>query len=126
VQRNNGVVDRSIVAVNGDLFYQALTPSINSLFTALRYFNQWGNKPISANIDRALRQNDRGLMVYSTGIEYDNYLLNGILPKQLPQGVVHQAIAPWLLIATLGRIHRHGLDSGKVWTFSRCSATSGS
>ncbi len=95
VQRNNGgCSDRSIVAVNGDLFYQALTPSINSLFTALRYFNQWGNKPISANIDRALRFNNRGLMVYSTGIEFDNYLLNGILPKQLPQGVVHQAIAP--------------------------------
>ena len=84
VQRNNGgCSDRSVVAVNGDLFYQALTPSINSLFTALRYFNQWGNKPISANIDRALRFNDRGLMVYSTGIEFDNYLLNGILPEQV-------------------------------------------
>ena len=112
VQRNNGgCSDRSIVAVNGDLFYQALTPSINSLFTALRYFNQWGNKPISANIDRALRLNDRGLMVYSTGIEYDNYLLNGILPKQLPQGVVHQAIAPLDFdpIATLGQ------DSPPAW-----------
>ena len=95
VQRNNGgCSDRSVVAVNADLFYQSLTPSINSLFTVLRYQNQWGNRPISSNIDRALRLNDRGLMVYSTAIEFDNRLLNGILPKQLPQGVVHQAIAP--------------------------------
>lgn len=95
VQRNNGgCSDRSIVAVNSDLFYQALTPSISSLFTVLRYANQWGNRPISSNIDAALRLNNRSLMVYSSGIEFDNRLLNCILPEQVPQGVIHKVIAP--------------------------------
>ena len=126
VQRNNGgCSDRSVVAVNGDLFYQALTPSINSLFTALRYFNQWGNKPISANIDRALRFNNRGLMVYSTGIEFDNYLLNGILARTTTarggsQGDCATGFRPdchsWVRIHPL-----HGLVFGKAWTFSRYS-----
>lgn len=94
VQRNNGgVSDRSIVAVNGDLFYQSLEPGIRSLFTSLRYFNQWGNTPISNNINRALAFNDRALMRFSTGIEFDSRLYMGILPEQRAQGVVHRGIA---------------------------------
>lgn len=94
VQRNNGgVSDRSIVAVNGDLFYQSLEPGIRSLFTSLRYFNQWGNTPISNNINRALAFNDRSLMRFSTGIEFDSRLYMGILPDQREQGVVHRGIA---------------------------------
>jgi len=95
VQRENGGVnDRSIVAVNGDLFYQSLDPAIRSLFTALRYFDQWGNTPISNNIDRALAFNDRSLMRYgASGIEFDNYLYQGILQEQRAQGVVSRALA---------------------------------
>lgn len=95
VQRENGGVnDRSVVAVNGDLFYQSLDPAIRSLFTALRYFNQWGNTPISNNIDRALAFNDRELMRYgASGIEFDNYLYQAILPEQRPQGVVGRGLA---------------------------------
>lgn len=105
VQRNNGAVsDRSVVAVNGDLFYQSLEPGIRSLFTALRYFNQWGNSPISNNIDRALAFNDRSLMQFSSGCDFDNKLFQAILPEQRPQGVVHRGIAPldFEPLATLG------------------------
>ncbi len=95
VQRTNGAAgDRSVVAVNADIFYQSLTPAINSLFTVLRYQQQWGNSPISANIDRALAFNDRSLMIYSSGVEFNNRMLQCILPEQRPQGVVHKAIAP--------------------------------
>lgn len=95
VQINNGTVnDRSVVAVNGDLFYQSLEPAIRSLIAALRYFNQWGNTQISANEERILQFNDRALMRFATGITFDNRLLQAVLPKQLPQGVVHQAILP--------------------------------
>lgn len=94
VQRTNGgVSDRSIVSVNGDLFYQSLEPGIRSLFTTLRYQGQWGNTPISNNIQRALAFNNRELMVFSSGVEFDNRLLQCILPEQRPQGVVHRAIA---------------------------------
>ncbi len=92
-RKNGGVSDRSVVAVNGDLFYQSLEPGIRSLFTALRYFNQWGNTPISNNIQRALAFNDRALMRFSTGIEFGSRLYQAILPEQRAQGVVSRGIA---------------------------------
>ncbi len=92
-RKNGGVSDRSVVAVNGDLFYQSLEPGIRSLFSSLRYFSQWGNTPISNNIIRALAFNDRALMRFSSGIEYENRMYQAILPEQRPQGVVNRGIA---------------------------------
>lgn len=94
-QLNNGWVnDRSVVAVNGDLFGQSLEPSIRSLTTAIRNFDEWGNVPISTAVNRALQFNNRALMRFATGIDFDNRLLQAILPRQLPQGVVHDGILP--------------------------------
>lgn len=94
VQLTNGAVnDRSVVAVNGDLFFQSLEPSIRSLFSAIRYFNQWGNVPTSSNIYRLLQPNDRALLHHSSGIAFNNYLIQTALPVLRPQGVVHQALA---------------------------------
>lgn len=94
VINNGGVSDRSVVAVNSDLYFQSLEPSIRSLLAALRYFGQPGNTSISANENRILQFNDRSLMKFSTGAYFDNRLLQAVLPKQLPQGVIHQAILP--------------------------------
>lgn len=95
VQLVNGPVnDRSVVPVNGDIFYQSLEPSIRSLFAAIRYFNQWGNIPLSSNEQRILKFNDRSLLHAASGIMFDNRLLQTALPKKVPQGVVHQGIIP--------------------------------
>ena len=93
VQITNGAVgDRSVVAVNGDLFYQSLEPGIRSLITAIRYFSQWGNTPISENLERLLLYQDRALMRFSTGIEFENRLLMGMRPVVTDAGVAHEAI----------------------------------
>lgn len=95
VQLNNGAVnDRSLVAVNGDLFFQSLEPSIRSLITAIRYFQQWGNTPISREENLILQSVDRALMHFGTGIYFDNRVLQATMPKRMPQGVVNQAILP--------------------------------
>lgn len=95
VQLGNGWVnDRSVVAVNGDLFGQSLEPGIRSLNQSTRLFGQWGNIPISANENRILQYNDRALLRFSTGIYFDNRLLQSALPVQTPQGVVHNALIP--------------------------------
>jgi hypothetical protein len=95
VQLNNGWVgDRSVVQVNGDLFGQSLEPAIRSLNQQMRYFNQWGNIPISSNEQRILQFNDRNLLRFSTGIYFDNRLLQSALPVQTAQGVVHNALIP--------------------------------
>lgn len=102
---NGWVNDRSVVAVNGDLFGQSLDPSIRSLKTAVRNFSEWGNIPISNNELRALQFNNRELMRFSTGIEFDNRLWQAILPRRMDQGIVHDGIAPldFDIISTLDR-----------------------
>ncbi len=101
--RYGPVSDRSAVVENGDLFYQTLEPAIRSLTYAIRYFAQWGNTPISRNVNRALRFNDRSLLRYSSGIEFSNRLLQTVLPFQTPVGVAHKGILPldFDLISTL-------------------------
>jgi len=80
--------------VNGDLFYQSLEPGIRSLLQAVRYFTQWGNAQISANENRILQFNDRSIMRFCSGIYFDNRMLQCVLPQQMAQGVVFQAIVP--------------------------------
>jgi len=88
------VNDRSVVLVNGDVFFQTLTPGIASLFAARRDFGSWGNREIGTNENRVLSFNNRALLTESNGIYFDNRLLMTALPVQTPQGVVHQAIVP--------------------------------
>lgn len=95
VQITNGSVnDRSVVAVNGDLFYQSLEPGIRSLAVSVRNFSEWGNTPVSINEYRIMVFNDRSLLRFGSGIEFDNRLLQTALPFQSPVGVAHQAIVP--------------------------------
>lgn len=91
---NGWVNDRCIVQVNGDLFFQSLEPSIRSLTTAIRNFQQWGNVPISTNEVRLLQFTNRELMRFASGIYFDNRMLQTGLPYQSIVGVAHQAIIP--------------------------------
>lgn len=95
VQLNNGPVgDRCITKANGDIFYQTLEPSIASLFASVRNFGQWGNRSISNNEQRLWVFNDRALMTYSSGVQFNNRMLQCALPYTVSQGVVHRAIVP--------------------------------
>lgn len=93
--RSNGPVnDRSAVAENSDLYFQSVEPSIRSLNLAIQYFNQPGNRPISANENRILQFNDRSLLRFASGMSFQNRLWQTALPKATASGVVHQAIVP--------------------------------
>lgn len=95
IQLNNGWVnDRSVVAVNGDLFFQSLEPGIRSLNQSVRLFGSWGNIAISKNETRILQFTDRSLMRYASGVYFDNRMLQTALPKMTAQGVVSQAVIP--------------------------------
>lgn len=97
VQLNNGAVgDRCVVPINGDLFYISFDPAIRTLITATRYFEQWGNTPISQNEERLLKASNRALMRFSSGIEFDNRIYFTALPRMATDGinVIHPGIAP--------------------------------
>ncbi len=88
------VGDRSMVPVNSDLFYQTLEPGIRSFTLATRYFQQWSNVGIDRNEGRVLDLNDRSLLRFSTGIEFNNRLLQSCLPFQTHVGVAHRGYIP--------------------------------
>lgn len=97
------VGDRCVIPVNGDLFYQAMD-GIRSLSIAVRNFGQWGNIPISNPESRVLRFNDRSLMRFASGMNFDNRLWQTVVPFQTPKGVAHQGIIPldFDIIGTMG------------------------
>ncbi len=84
---------RCLVQVNGDLFYQSID-GIRSLIQAIRYFQQLGNTALSAAESRAIDLNTRELLLYASGVEFDQRLLQTCLPEQTEQGVVHKGIIP--------------------------------
>ncbi|MES2367145.1 MAG: hypothetical protein V4563_14810 [Pseudomonadota bacterium] len=87
--------ERSIVAVNGDLFFAAPpNGDIRSLTMAIRYFQQWGQVPISRQENRILQFNDRSLLRYASGCYFDNRLLEASRPFTTPVGVACQSILP--------------------------------
>lgn len=95
VQLVNGPVnDRSAIVVNGDIYYQSLEPGIRSLAATQRYFSQPGNIQISANEQRILQFNNRALLRFSSGIVFNDRMLQTALPTQTDQGVVHPALVP--------------------------------
>lgn len=90
--RNGSYGDRGIVAANGDLFFQA-SDGIRSLFVSQRSFQDWGNRPISSNINRLLNFNSREYMRFASGINFDNRLLETALPYMTDVGVAFKALA---------------------------------
>lgn len=86
------VSDRCVVPVNGDLFYQSID-GIRSLTLAIRYFQQWGNVPISRPEQRVLRFNDRALLRFASGMNFDNRLWQTCVPFQTAKGVAHQGVS---------------------------------
>lgn len=85
---------RSIIPINGDLYYQAFDPAIRSLIRAVQYFAQPGNTAISQNVNRALQYNDRSLMRFASSIYFDSRFLTLVLPQLGTDGVniIHRAI----------------------------------
>lgn len=103
VQTNHGATsDWSVAAVNGDLFYRSIN-GINSYIQADRLFGQWGNRPISVEEQRAIAADDRALLIYASGINFDNRLLETCLPQESDVGVIHKGLMPlnFELISTL-------------------------
>jgi hypothetical protein len=85
--------DRSVISINGDLYYQSID-GVRSFKQAIRDFEAPGNTPISEEVLRAVRANDRSLLRFGTGVEFDNRLLQSCLPFQSPYGVAHSGILP--------------------------------
>jgi hypothetical protein len=120
VQIANGATgDRNVVVINGDLYFRSLEPGVRNLIAAVRYFEQPGNTPVSSPENRILQFEDRSLLKFASGIEFDNRVLMQALPQKVSQGTIFKAILPldFTPISTFGsqlqpvwQGHWEGLD----------------
>lgn len=94
VQNKYGTpAERSVVSVNGDLFYITMEPGVRTLALAIRYFGQWANTSISRNMNRVVPFQDRALLRFGSGMLFDNRLYHTCLPYQAGTvGVAHSAL----------------------------------
>lgn len=89
--RYGATSQNGVCHVNGDLFYRS-ADGIRSLMVALRYFDTWGNVPISRNMARIINREDRGLMRYASAIEFENRIWETCLPTIASRGIVWNTI----------------------------------
>ena len=81
-----------ITVVNGDLFYRA-ADGVRSVIIARRDFSEWGNTPISRQIDRAFQYDTISRLNKSSSVTFDNRMLTTTQPQQSPYGTYHRGLA---------------------------------
>lgn len=80
IQLANGSFSQSsIVNVNEDLFYRS-NDGVRSLAYAVRNAGQWGNTPISNEMDRILLRDPQAFLPFTSGVNFDNRLLMTCVP----------------------------------------------
>ena len=104
LQGYGALSDRSVAVVNGDVFYRS-EDGIRSFAIARREFGQWGNTPVSAEMNRILERDSHNLLEYSSAIVFDNRLLSTVSPYWVQgHGVPHRGLAV-LDFDILSRMH---------------------
>ncbi len=93
-QLNYGTVsDRSVTAVNGDLFFRRID-GVASLISAIRYFGQWANPPLSNEEERALIADDPTLLDCAFSFVFNQRLYQACLPTETAVGIAYQGLMP--------------------------------
>lgn len=82
-----GAGQEAVSLSNGDLIFRSSDGLIRSLLMARLDFNQWGNTPISREVDRILAGENPSLLNYSTTADFDNRFIMGAGLQQSPRGV---------------------------------------
>jgi hypothetical protein len=75
IQLANGAFSQAGIAnVNEDLFYRS-TDGIRSLAYSVRNSGQWGNTPISNEVQRILSRDPDSFLPYCSAVQFDNRML---------------------------------------------------
>jgi len=100
----------TLPTTNGDIFYRSLD-GIRSFYYALREFGNWGNVPISSEVFNVVREDDQDLLLYTSGILFDNRLLMTSAARATNEGSMFKGIVA-LDFHTISRI---GVKSPPVY-----------
>src|SRR5688572_30600887 len=82
----------SMEQVNSDIFFRA-QDGVRSLVLAQRDFRSYGNVPVSREMARVIRRDERRLLKYSSAVLFDDRLLMTVSPQQVSnRGVYHRGL----------------------------------
>lgn len=84
------LAQNSTVLANSDTIFRSVQ-GLGSLIQARRDFGigDWGNTPISREMDRVFNKDIRSLLSYGSAVVFDNRLLSTAAPQVAGQGVFH-------------------------------------
>lgn len=71
----------SIVEVNGDFWFRS-PDGMRSFVMAQRQFGEWGNVPMSREMERIIKRDDERLLGFSSAVLFDNRLLMTCAPQR--------------------------------------------
>lgn len=106
----------SMVVMNGDVIYRS-TDGIRSLMFARRDFQEWGNSPISRQIERSLRYDTEQRLYAASAANFDNRMMMTIQPQLDPvHGIYHRGLVvlDYHLVTGMGRKTAPAWEG--VWT----------
>lgn len=95
----------SVVHLNEDLIFRSGN-GINSFKYAKADFQQWGNSPISRQVERALRYDTDEWLSECSAANFDNRMLMTVQPERVQgKGFVHRGLAvlDYHLVSGMGR-----------------------
>ena len=87
-----GTGQNAIVQSNGDNIFRRSDGQVQSMLLARLDFNQWGNAPISREVNRAISGDPDALTPYSSMVVFDNRMLMTCKPTQYTRGVAFGSI----------------------------------
>ena len=109
----------SICAVNSDLFYRS-KDGLRSLQIARRDFGNWGNLPISTELQLVISLDDRFLLDRASATLFDNRYLFTVRPTWVPDhGVCHQGLGVIDFAFISGLTKRTSPVYDGIWTGAR-------
>lgn len=88
---NGAMSDRSTVLINGDIFYRA-KDGIRSLVLARREMGQWGNTPLSSEVQETIGSDSQALLKFSSAVVFDNRFIMTADPVPLANGCYHRSL----------------------------------
>lgn len=82
----------SIVPINGDIIFRA-QDGVRSLVYARRDFSDWGNTPISRQVDRGLKYDNLARLYAASAVNFDNRMLMTVQPQNVnSHGIYHKGV----------------------------------
>lgn len=84
------LAQNSTVLANSDILFRSIE-GLGSLVIARRNFGEWGNTPISREMDPIFRADNTNLLIFSSAVVFDNRFLITASPTANGSGTYHRA-----------------------------------